>query len=67
MADFCKQCSLDLFDSSGDFVGITTEEDERNGLYAVVLCEGCGPIQVNSKGECISVDCYEKHGLKKED
>lgn len=29
------------------------------GLYAVVLCEDCGPIQVNANGDCISGDCFK--------
>jgi len=68
MADFCRQCVQDLFpdhngEITGDFVGMTTPEDETKGLYAVVLCEGCGPCQVDSRGNCISVDCFEEHSL----
>lgn len=58
MADFCKQCSTDSFGQDyGDLAGITTKEDQAKGLYAVVLCEGCGPIQVDTEGACISKDC----------
>lgn len=61
MADFCKQCSLELFGKDfEDFKGATTETDVKNKLAAVVLCEGCGPIQVDPDGACISEDCYEK-------
>lgn len=35
MADFCSQCSMDLFG------------------------EGCGPIQVDLSGCCISTDCLK--------
>ena len=62
MADFCKQCSEELFgEDFGDFVGITKPEDWEKGLACVVLCEGCGPIQVDLEGRCISIDCLKKH------
>lgn len=57
MAEFCNQCSMRLFGMIGDFVGATTQEDEDHGVAALVMCEGCGPIQVNHKGFCISKDC----------
>lgn len=52
MADFCKQCTEELFDDlcGNDFAGLTTPEDTVQGLYAVVLCEGCGPCQVDHTG-----------------
>ena len=66
MADFCAQCSIDTFGKDhGDLAGITTKEDEAKGLYAVVICEGCGHIQVDSKGRCISADCSHEHGKEK--
>ena len=66
MADFCRQCSLANFgEDYGDLAGITTEVNEKNNFYCVVLCEGCGAIQVDSKGNCISSDCLEKHGSNK--
>jgi hypothetical protein len=65
MADFCRQCTAEIFDQyCGDFVNITTLEDWRSGKAAVVLCEGCGPIQVDPSGNCVSEDCLKKHGLK---
>lgn len=64
MADFCLQCALDMWgpDIPNDFIGLSTEKDTENGLYCVVLCEGCGAIQVDHTGKCISEDCIEKHG-----
>lgn len=65
MADFCKQCSIATFgEDSGDMKGITKPDDWANGRAAVVLCEGCGAIQVDPDGACISNDCQEKHGAK---
>ena len=49
-----------------DFENISTPEDTANGLYAVVLCEGCGITQVDHTGKCVSPHCYEKHGEKNE-
>lgn len=57
MADFCKQCEPE----STDLTDITTREEYLEGLAVVVLCEGCGPIQVDPEGNCISKDCLEKH------
>lgn len=54
MADFCKQCANDLGFPSSDFV----DENLKPGLYHTNLCEGCGTIQTNGKGECISSDCF---------
>lgn len=62
MADFCKQCSIETFgEDYGDLSGITKQEDWEKGLAAVVTCEGCGFIQVDPDGYCVSADCFEKH------
>ena len=62
MSDFCRGCSLYYFDDDlKELAGITTEEDEAKGLAACVICEGCGFIQVNRAGECISDDCMFDH------
>ena len=40
MADFCKQCTLELFgpEMENDFKGLTTEEDTKNeDLYKCVV------------------------------
>jgi len=60
MADFCKKCSIAMWGKDfGDLAGLSKPEDTENGLYPVVICEGCGPIQVNHEGICISEDCKE--------
>ncbi len=50
MADFCKQCSIEIFENDyGDFAGLCKKEETIE-----VLCEGCGEyIIVNSDGERI--------------
>jgi len=63
MTDLCKQCSVELFGKdSGDLKGITSQEDWKQGKAAVVICEGCGIIQVDPNGKCISPDCLKNHG-----
>lgn len=61
MAEFCQACSKKLFgDDYHDFKGLTTEENRKEDKAAIVLCEGCGSIQVDPEGRCISDDCLEK-------
>jgi hypothetical protein len=64
MADFCKQCTekhLGLPGADNDLKGLSTQADTDKEMYCVVLCEGCGPIQVDHTGKCMSKDCLEKH------
>ena len=64
MADFCMQCCRDIIGIPGglnDFKGLSSREDSEKGLFTTVLCEGCGPIQVDDEGMCVSKDCIEKH------
>ena len=54
MADFCMECSIEVFgEDYKDMAGITTEEDMKNGVAAVVLCEECGVIHVDPQGKRI--------------
>jgi hypothetical protein len=60
MSCFCYQCTRDVMGADpdrNDFVGETTIEDTEKGLFACVLCEGCGAIQVDHNGMCVSKDC----------
>ena len=51
MADFCKECSQELF---GPEVTLFTESIPlKSGEGFQVLCESCGPILVNHQGERI--------------
>ena len=62
MADFCSQCSIDTFGADyDDHKGHSTEQNTKDGLYCTVICEGCGIIQVNHLGECVSPDCLVDH------
>lgn len=68
MADFCKQCSIDHFGRDfGELAGITTPEGWQDGRAHIVICEGCGVIQVDPDGNCVSEDCLcagqSGHGL----
>ena len=62
MADFCKQCSLEIFgEDLRDLADITSKSDWQMGYSRLVLCEGCGPIQVDPDGNCINDDCLGNH------
>ena len=58
MADFCRQCSIELFDNDYENLkGLTSARGTAKGEYASVLCEGCGFIHVESDGNCVSSEC----------
>lgn len=66
MADFCKQCSLETFGKDfGELAGLSTEKHTLAERYCVVICEGCGPCQVDHLGVCVSPDCLHKHGASR--
>lgn len=46
-------------DCVGDLSGLSTEADTANGLYCFTICEGCGYIQVDHLGNCVTPDCLE--------
>lgn len=53
MADFCKQCSVELFGvDNGDLVRDSSEVLKEDEGFPEI-CEGCGYIWVNHSGECI--------------
>lgn len=65
MADLCHQCSIELFGHDfGDLAQITKPESWDQLLAAIVACEGCGLIQVDPEGKCVSFDCDKQHGVK---
>lgn len=54
MADFCYQCTTELFNVDGtknDFYGLATSEQVKEGYLPAVLCEGCGFIMVDQEGK----------------
>ena len=58
MADFCKQCSEEIFDEDfGDLKGLV-----KGDAVCRALCEGCGNCTVNADGRCVSMTCLKKHG-----
>ena len=61
MAEFCVQCAKKFGFAEDDFYGLTSAEDWAAGKAAIVLCEECGPIQVDRDGRCV-VDCRLHHG-----
>jgi len=69
MADFCKQCSIKIFgEDFKELAGITKKEDADKNMYVPVICEGCGFIQVDPEGRCVTENCLEYgHPNYKED
>lgn len=70
MAEFCRACEKKLIGADvcfNDAEGLTTEEAWKDGRAALFMCEGCGTIQVDPEGNCVSSDCFCKgqpgHGL----
>lgn len=64
MADFCKECSIELFGKDlQELAQLLPKEnyDDFNGAGAI--CEGCGYITVNYEGECRSASC-PRHGMR---
>lgn len=66
MADFCKQCSISNFgEDFGDLKEVTKKEVwEKEHKAVLVICEGCGFVQVDPDGNCLSQDCLCSHGKK---
>jgi hypothetical protein len=57
MADFCKQCSVEMFgEDFGDLANLCAE-----GQRAHVICEGCGFTVVDKDGICVSDMCLSQH------
>lgn len=56
MAEFCEYCSKLMWNEElpVDLAGLSTEEDTLNGLVVSVLCEGCGEIEVDHTGKCLT-------------
>lgn len=53
MADFCKQCSIEVFGADyGDYKGLQTEGQTKDGYRMSALCEDCGPTFVDHTGKC---------------
>lgn len=59
MADFCKQCSIEMFgEDFRELADLSTEEDTKNGLFCYALCENCGTIQVDHEGIRVDDDYF---------
>ena len=69
MADFCKQCSIDMFgEDMRDLAGVgdceLTQEELDDGMGFNVLCEGCCNAFVDNDGKCRATNCLKRHGVK---
>jgi hypothetical protein len=59
VAEFCQQCADDLDLPTGNF-----DIGEQDAVQTV-LCEGCGPTNVDGRGICI-YDCQRHHATEME-
>jgi hypothetical protein len=61
MADFCKQCSIDMFGKDFEELALPKDDERRGTLKPgygwIGICESCGAILVNDDGECIDPQC----------
>lgn len=53
MANFCYDCSIDMFgdEVTNDFAGLVDKDLVKKGYALPVLCEGCGDIMVDHLGK----------------
>lgn len=70
MADFCKQCSIELFgEDCKELAGLgepLTEEELKQGYGFPALCEGCGCCLVDNEGVCLGGECCSHTNVHKE-
>ncbi len=60
MADYCQQCSIELFgQDSKDFADDRNESLVRTVM--TVVCEGCGFALVDKDGKCVGGHCLKSH------
>jgi len=67
MADFCKQCSEELFGKNYyelTNLGGPDRELLKDEKGWEVLCEGCGWTYVDHTGKCLNPQCLKHHGKK---
>lgn len=58
MADFCTQCAIEIFgEDVGDLADLSTPAETADGFFPYAICEGCGVIQVDHTGKCVSPNC----------
>jgi hypothetical protein len=53
MAEFCNQCAKKLGRPTGDFANLVSWWKHYKGFGAIVLCEGCGLVQVDRRGNFV--------------
>jgi len=53
VANFCYDCSIDMFgdEVTNDFAGLVDKDLVKKGYALPVLCEGCGDIMVDHLGK----------------
>jgi hypothetical protein len=65
MADFCRQCSEELFgEDYGDLANLGDGSELKSNEGWSAICEGCGFTLVDDKGNCLGVCEEPKHKRK---
>lgn len=64
MADFCQQCSIEVFgEDTRDLAGLGDGTPLREGYGWKAICEGCGFTIVDDAGKCINKHCLRNHAV----
>lgn len=62
MADYCQQCSVDLFGKDfRELAGLGRGKKLDAGMGWTAMCEWCGLTLVDDEGRCIAPQCT-RHG-----
>lgn len=63
MAEFCRQCAEELFGAgdNNDMKGRVTEEQFKQDIVSVGLCEGCSGGEFDHEGNCCGNCLEESH------
>jgi hypothetical protein len=62
MADFCSQCSIELFgEDFKDLANLGNGKPLRENFGWMAICEGCGHTVVDNDGKCVAKWCDKKH------
>jgi hypothetical protein len=61
MADFCQQCSIEIFGHDTKDCARPDQAPLEPGEGWPEICEGCGPTLVDNDGKCLADDCLKQH------
>ena len=63
MADFCKQCSEELFgEDFKELANLLPAEQYSDTIGAIGICEGCEGMVFDINGKCVDHSCSKHKG-----